>query len=409
MNMFKNWKILLALSIVFLLIVLFTSIASGLWVILSLGVGFLFGFAIQKGDLCGASAMSEVILMRDSRKLFGLWIAILSSMIGFAILHSLGIIELAPKKLIWLSALVGGFIFGIGTVFGGGCVSGCLYKGASGNINSIAALLTMPIGISLVEYGPLQSFSETLKTYVVNNSDGSPVTLHSILGLPYWVAVTIIALITIVLIFLKSKKKQKKSSNKFEFANIFRKSWKPWQAGIAIGIIGVMAWLSSLPIGRNYPLGVTHGVNHVYQVIIDDNVKYAYKKPSAKKTTIQEINKEQKTPIEKTEIKPIEPKKVSIWLMLLVIGFTIGAYVSAKMSGQAKLLPKEPSQTIIAMFGGLLIGAGAAIGTGCVIGNIISGWGMLSVGMFIFGITTLLGNWITTYFYLMGGKIISKN
>jgi hypothetical protein len=63
---------------------------------------------------------------------------------------------------------------------------------------------------------------------------------------------------------------------------------------------------------------------------------------------------------------------------------------------------------MMAMFGGLLIGVGAAIGTGCVVGNILSGWALMSVGMFIFGFTVLIFNWITTYLYLMGGTIFQK-
>ena len=78
------------------------------------------------------------------------------------------------------------------------------------------------------------------------------------------------------------------------------------------------------------------------------------------------------------------------------------------MSGEAKLLQKPPQQTVVAMVGGLLIGIGAAIATGCVIGNILSGWALMSVGMFIFGITVLIFNWITTYFYLMGGTVFRK-
>ena len=93
-----------------------------------------------------------------------------------------------------------------------------------------------------------------------------------------------------------------------------------------------------------------------------------------------------------------------MWLILLSIGLMLGAFASGKMTGQTKLLPKEPSQTLIAILGGLLIGIGAAIGSGCVIGNILSGWAMLSVGTFVFGIATLLANWATTYLYLMGGK-----
>lgn len=407
--MINNWKISLGFSLFFLIGIVIITLITSQWVILSLGVGFLFGFALQKGDLCGVSAMSEVIIMRDKKKLFGFWIAILTSMVLFAIFENIGVIQLAPKKLIWLSALVGGIIFGTGTVLGGGCISGCMYKGATGNINSIAALLSIPIGISLVDFGPLQSFNKYLLTFVINDANGKAITLHSFLGVPYWTIVLILLILTLLLTYFLQKKKNKSANKtKSEFSKVFTKSWKPWQAGIAIGIIAMLAWLSSLPVGRNYPLGVTHGLNHTYQAIIDNNVKFIYQKPEpAKQTALYSSNQKVISNVQaiaKDEKPKSEPKKLNVWLILLSIGLMLGAFASGKMTGQTKLLPKEPSQTLIAILGGLLIGIGAAIGSGCVIGNILSGWAMLSVGTFVFGIATLLANWATTYLYLMGGK-----
>lgn len=412
----KGWNVYLLLSLLFLGAIIVFFVLTGLWVIFALGVGFLFGFALQKGDLCGSSAMSEVILMKDSRKLFGVWIAILTSMVLFAIFESAGVIELAPKKLIWLNAIVGGVIFGVGTVLGGGCISGCMYKGATGNINSIAALLSMPIGISLVDYGPLKELNKYLLTFVINGSDGKAITLHSLLGLPYWVLVLIFLVLTIIILMIKKTKIKTNSKSitkdKFEFKHIFTKSWKPWQAGIVIGFIAMLAWLSSLQVGRNYPLGVTHGLNHIYQSIIDNNVKFVYEKPkSTPQVSTNPIppSDQKQSQIPTIPNKSSEPKKLNVWLILLSLGLMIGSLISGLMSGQAKLLPKEPSQTLIAVLGGLLIGIGAGIGTGCVVGNILSAWPMFSIGMIIFGLITLLANWVTTYFYLMGGNLPNKH
>jgi hypothetical protein len=97
-------------------------------------------------------------------------------------------------------------------------------------------------------------------------------------------------------------------------------------------------------------------------------------------------------------------KKVSWWLVLLVSSLVIGSWVSGRMSGQAKLLPKPPDEVVVALIGGVLVGAGAAFATGCVVGNIMSGWALMSVGGILFGVITLLANWATTYFYLMGGR-----
>jgi uncharacterized membrane protein YedE/YeeE len=86
-----------------------------------------------------------------------------------------------------------------------------------------------------------------------------------------------------------------------------------------------------------------------------------------------------------------------------VAGTFLGSWLAAHLSGQARLLPKPPQETIIAFFGGILVGVGAALAMGCVVGNIMSGWALLSIGMFLFGLATLLANWIVTWLYLMGG------
>ena len=126
---------------------------TGLWALTAIPIGFLFGFFLEKGDLCGASAFSEVLVMKEWQKTWGLWVAIVTAMAGFALLDLLGWVQLSPKPFLWANYLVGGILFGVGMVLTGGCISGTLYKAGVGHINSIAALLGIPIGIALVEYG----------------------------------------------------------------------------------------------------------------------------------------------------------------------------------------------------------------------------------------------------------------
>ena len=76
--------------------------------------------------------------------------------------------------------------------------------------------------------------------------------------------------------------------------------------------------------------------------------------------------------------------------------------MAARLSGQAKLLPKPPEQVVTAFAGGIIVGTGAAFATGCVVGNILSGWALMSVGMLLFGVVTLLANWAAAYVYLLG-------
>jgi len=279
-------------------------------------------------------------------------------------------------------------------VLAGGCVSGCLFKAASGNLNSIAALIAIPVGIALVEHGPLKGLNASLRASVIKTADGSALSLPAVTGLPYWTLAVLFAAVTVAMIARRRRQATEAppTPTGSGLERALTRPWRPWQAGIAIGLLGMLAYLSSSASGRNYPLGVTHGVLHAQILLTDVDVNHVYQKASAK-------------PAPAPAAAPTTPpsKKVVWWLVLLVGSLMLGSFFSARLSGQARLLPKPPEQTVVALLGGFLVGAGAAIAGGCVIGNILSGWALMSLGTVLFGVVTLLANWTTTYLYLMGG------
>jgi uncharacterized membrane protein YedE/YeeE len=365
---------------------------TGRWFLTAIPIGALFGFFLQKGDLCGSSAFSEVVLARDGRKVWGLWVAIVVSMLGIALGDLLGWIQLNPKPFMWAGAVVGGVIFGVGMVLAGGCVSGCLYKGAAGNLNSLVALLAMPVGIGLVEYGPLNGWLVRLKQVKIPAADGGPVTLSSVTGLPFWGLALILAGATLAWALARRKRTTVAggaSTTGSEGGVGLHRPWKAWQAGIAIGLLALPAYVSSAASGRNYPLGVTHGVLHASLLLTDAPVHH-----------VTGVVTPAPTPADPAP--PTPRKKVVWWLVLLVGSLMIGSHVAGRLSGEARLLPKPPEQILVAAAGGFLVGVGAALATGCVIGNILSGWALMSVGGLLFGITTILANWATTLLYLRG-------
>jgi uncharacterized membrane protein YedE/YeeE len=406
-----NWKGYSIVSILFIIGVLLIAKYTGLSVLTAIPVGFLFGFFLKKGELCGASAISEVILMRDRSKAFGLWVAIVVSMVLFAIFDLMGIIKLAPKPLIYLNYIVGGVLFGAGIVLAGGCISGCLFKSASGNINSMSGLVGIPLGISIVEFGYLNGLQKYMSGFVIKSQDGGVVTLSTLTGMPYWMLAAIFAVLTIIGIIISRKKNKKQNHLKQDdtgmISRTIRRPWKPWKAGIAIGILAIFAYLSSASVGRNYPLGVTHGVLHMQELFTENNPVYVYKKPETKTAALTQTPAPAQASASEKPITPPAPapKKVNLWLLLLVISLMVGSWVSARISGTMTFTPRPPSQTVIAFIGGILLGAGAAFAGGCVIGNILSGWALMSVGNILFGIVVILFNWLTTYFYLMGGSV----
>lgn len=393
----SHWKFLFYSSLAALIVITAIAVWSQLWILTAIPIGFLFGFFLQKGDLCGSSAFSEVLLMHDRRKVAGIWVLIVVAMVGFAILDLLGWVKLNPKPFIYWNYIFGGLVFGVGMVLAGGCVSGCVYKAATGNLNSIVALLMIPVGVMLVEFGPLNSLQIMMKSHSFPAPNGEALSLNALTGIPFWVWALVFSVPTamIGLRKLKSKKATRvKSIADSGFERIVTRSWKPWQAGVAIGLLMIPAYLSSAASGRNYPLGVTHGVMQAELLVIDTNLNHVYQPPSPASTGTQTGS-------------PAAPagKKIVWWLVFLVFSMMAGSWSSARMSGQAKLLRKPPDEILFAVLGGLLVGTGAAVATGCVVGNIMSGWALLSLGTFLFGIVVILANWATTYLYMMGGRI----
>jgi uncharacterized membrane protein YedE/YeeE len=380
--------------------------ATGAWVFTAIPVGFLFGFFLQKGDLCGASAFSEVVLARDTQKVFGIWIAIVVAMVGFALIGSLGWVRLAPKPMLWASYLVGGIVFGVGTVLAGGCVSGCLFKAGAGNLNSMAALAGMPLGIALIEYGPLNVVHRQLMTYVVRSESGGPVTLSSLTGLPFWVLAIAMALLTGAwLVWHRPRRRpQAPGASHSTTAGLLTRPWRPWQAGLAIGLLAIPGYLSSAASGRNYPLGVTHGVLQAYIALTETHIVHVWRPQPAPRPSAPPVPPSAAASTASRPAPAVPPKPVNWWLVAIVASMVPGAWVAARLSGVARLARREPVETVVAFFGGILVGAGAALATGCVVGNILSGWALMSVGLVVFGVVTILANWVTTYVYLMGGR-----
>jgi hypothetical protein len=390
-------------GLLFVAVTLAWALAAGMPALGGLPLGVLFGFFLHRGDLCGASAFSEVLLMRDARKVWGMWVCIVTSMVVFAGLDLMGLVTLAPKPMLWLSYLVGGAIFGAGTVLAGGCVSGCLYKGPAGNINSVMALMGMPLGMALAEYGPLSWLNKAMLARKVTTADGGAVTLSSVTGLPFWALALFFVLATWAAALWWRRAHPSKGPNIVQTEPLYRRllarPWKPWQAGLAIGLLAGPLYLSSAAFGRNYPVGVTHGVLHAYLLVTEPAVQGSMKAPPPKPSQPAVAVGSAQQPA-----APSAPaKKVSFWLIFVVLGLMLGSHISARMTGSAKLLPKEPRQTLWALVGGVLVGIGAWFATGCVIGNILSGWALMSVGLVIFGVATILANWAVTYVYLMGG------
>jgi uncharacterized protein len=333
-----------------------------------LGLGILFGFALQRGRFCMNSAFRDILLMRDFTVFKAVAVAILIQMVGFEVLALTGVITLSPKPLLWGANIVGGLLFGAGMVVAGGCASGITYRLGEGMVGAMSAVLGFSLAGLATSAGLLNPIASSLQTTTkVMTADDKSLTLANILGLPHYVvAFGLAAIIIVIWLFfaLRNREEGYDTGQASLVERIFKRGWGWMAGGIVIGLIGIAAFPLSAATGRNYPLGITGGWVGLEKTIVTG-------------------------------------ENAISWEVLLVIGVVLGAAIAALIAGEFKLRSPAPAVLIQTFAGGMLMGFGAVTAGGCNIGHILSGVPQLSVGSIVGGLSIVAGAWITGYLLFM--------
>ncbi|MFW6118404.1 MAG: YeeE/YedE family protein [Chloroflexota bacterium] len=328
-------------------------------------IGLAFGYALSRGRFCMNSAFRDIIVMKDYTLLKAVGIAILVSMLGFAIMNAAGVIAVNPKPLMWGANMLGGFLFGMGMVVAGGCASGITYRTGEGMMGAVMAVLGFSIFATTTKVGALKPVASFFQTNTkVTFADGATPTLA--FGAPYHVVALIIAIVALIVWSALSRrgKAAAKQENVPLKEKIFKKGWGWLPTGIVIGIIAIAAFPASAASGRNYPLGITGGyVGTLNSLITGQNLMS--------------------------------------WEAIMVLSAIAGAFIAARTSGEFKLRAPAPKVLVQTFFGGALMGFGAVVGGGCNIGHILSGVPQLSLGSILGGLFIVLGCWFLAYFWFI--------
>jgi uncharacterized membrane protein YedE/YeeE len=94
----------------------------------SFALGLAFGALAQRTRFCTMGAIADVVNMGDWTRMRMWALAIAVAVLGFNVMVGLGWIEArqsiyAGSRLLWLSSVVGGILFGFGMVLASGCGS----------------------------------------------------------------------------------------------------------------------------------------------------------------------------------------------------------------------------------------------------------------------------------------------
>lgn len=110
----------------------------------------VFGLIAQRTHFCTMGAVSDIVTMGDWTRMRMWALAAGVAIIGFQAMVWAGWIDPArtlysSSRFIWLSALLGGVLFGLGMVLGSGCGSKTLLRVGSGNLKSLVVFFVMGV------------------------------------------------------------------------------------------------------------------------------------------------------------------------------------------------------------------------------------------------------------------------
>lgn len=117
--------------------------------LINLLFGVIFGVVAVRADFCFHGILSEPLVLKSKRKIWGLvalWIAFIVFFYPFAFLVAPDLIP-PVKTFPRLAHFVGGAILGYGMVLAGGCPFGTLYRIGKGYAQSMFAGLGFVVGL----------------------------------------------------------------------------------------------------------------------------------------------------------------------------------------------------------------------------------------------------------------------
>ncbi len=117
---------------------------------LSFALAFIFGAVANRVNFCTMGAVTDVVNFGDWRRMRMWALAIATAILGCGVLASLGLVDLRKSiytgaSVMWVSALVGGFLFGFGMTLSSGCGSKTLIRAGAGNLKSWVVVIVLAI------------------------------------------------------------------------------------------------------------------------------------------------------------------------------------------------------------------------------------------------------------------------
>ena len=324
-------------------------------------VSVLFGAIAQRTHFCTMGAISDIVNIGDWTRM-RMWVmAVGVAMIGFHAMAWLGWIDpsqtlYASGRIIWLSALAGGALFGFGMVLASGCGSKTLVRIGAGNLKSLVVFVVM----GLAAFATLRGISGVLR---VNTVDRATFEMAGGGGIAQWLGALV--------------------------------GWEPAMAGLVIGgVVGLalVGWALAGPgflSGNNLLAGLGIGATVIGIWWVSGRLGFVPEHPETLEAVYVGTNSGRIEAL--TFTAPMA--YVLDWLMFFsdkskvltlgvvsVAGVVAGSFVySVATRGFHWEGFRDARDTALHLVGAVLMGVGGVTAMGCTVGQGLSGLSTLSL------------------------------
>lgn len=327
------------------------------------GVAFLFGAIAQRTHFCTMGALSDIVHMGDWTRM-RMWVmAIGVAIAGFYGMAAMGWIDPAqtfytPSRVTWLSALLGGALFGFGMVLASGCGSKTLVRVGGGSLKSLVVFVVM----GLAAFATMRGITAVARVQTV---DQVSLSMEGTSALPIWFAAQmpwgqgvpawLIAVVVAVALcaWVVSRRE-------------FRASADNWLAGLGVGATVVALWWVTGHFGfvAEHP----DTLESVYLATHSGRMEsFSFTAPMA--YTLDWI------------LFFSDSAKVLTVGVMSVFGVVLGSFVVAVATRTFRWEGFGSTQdTALHLVGAVCMGVGGVTAMGCTIGQGLSGLSTLSLG-----------------------------
>ena len=357
--------------------------------------GLAFGFVLQRGRFCFASAFRDIFLLGHARNMKGVLMGLAVGSVGFALVMSrqvpmtgLGIYPPSANVLpLGIHTVLGGLLFGVGMVLAGGCVSGSIYRMGEGYVASWVAFAGIMGGLLVSAYtwnwwweAHIAATPRFWLPHWIGHPGALVATLLALAGIYVWVVSIEHRAGMVVPAAARARPPAESTAEELRsvLRRLFVQAWPVLPAGAVLGALNVLLFTA------REPWGFTGEVSR-WSIAV---------------ASLADIAPGPLAGVESLPGCVLVPSDGQFFnhMLFLVLGMFFGSFAGALGAGEFKLrVPKRPVRYAQSLGGGVIMGYGSGIGMGCTIGAFFSAIPSLAVNGWVFGGFLAIGAWIGTH------------